>query len=237
MSEYGRAHHAMALEHEDAVEDPVRGGELRLLPRPRTSYERMVKPTLDRLLAAVVLLVLSPLVVVVAATVALSLGRPLLYRQQRVGLDGRPFDMLKFRTMLPDRRQTPQHLTWREGQERRFTHKSAHDPRHVPIGRFLRRFSLDELPQLWNVVRGDMSLIGPRPELLHVVASYEPWQHARHAVKPGITGLWQITDRASGDLMLHHTDTDLRYLERISLLTDLHILLLTLPAAMRRQGG
>ena len=223
MSEYGRLQHDVALEQD--FEDLGSGAEIRLLPRRRTRYERLVKPTMDRLLAGVVLVLVSPVMAAVALSVAATLGRPLLYRQQRVGLDGQPFDMLKFRTMLPDRRRNPQHLKWEKGPERRFTHKSAHDPRHVPLGRFLRRFSLDELPQLWNVVRGDMSLIGPRPELVHVVASYEPWQHARHKVKPGITGLWQITDRANGDLMLHHTDPDLR------------ILVLTIPAALRRQGG
>lgn len=227
--------------HDDAFEEDQHwegtGGEIHLLPRRPSGYERIVKPTLDRVLAGIMLVALAPLIALVALVVGMSLGRPLLYRQQRVGLHGRPFDMLKFRTMLPDRRQNPQDVRRHRGAERRFTHKSPHDPRHVPIGRFLRRFSLDELPQLWNVLRGDMSLIGPRPELVHVVASYERWQHARHAVKPGITGLWQVTDRSSGDLMLHHTDTDLRYLEQISFGTDLRILLRTLPAALRRQGS
>lgn len=208
-----------------------------LTPQRRhpSRYERWVKPGLDRILALVALVLLWPLFLAVSVAVGLSLGAPLLYRQPRVGLDGRTFWMLKFRTMLPDRRRCAD-AAWDAGPDRRYTHKSDLDPRHLPLGRLLRRLSLDELPQLWNVVRGDMSMVGPRPELIQVVAAYEPWQHARHGVKPGITGLWQITDRASGELMKHHTDTDLRYLERVSFVTDLGILLRTVPILLRRQG-
>src|SRR5665811_1100220 len=108
MSELGRIQHDVALEDDDLREHAGHGGELHLLPRRRSSYERLVKPTLDRMLAGLLLLLLSPVVAVVALVVAGTLGRPLLYRQQRVGLDGQPFDMLKFRTMLPDRRENPQ---------------------------------------------------------------------------------------------------------------------------------
>ena len=236
MSEPGGLEHHLVMERHHAPGVQA-AGEVRLLPHRRSRYERLVKPALDRVLAACALLVLSPLILAVAVTVAVSLGRPLLYRQSRIGLGGEPFDMLKFRTMLPDRRRNPQGRRRAGVPERRRTHKSSNDPRHVPVGRFLRRYSLDELPQLWNVLRGDMSMVGPRPELAHVVDSYQPWQHARHAVKPGITGLWQVTDRASGELMLHHTDTDLRYLQQVSLRTDVRILLRTLPAAVSRQGG
>ena len=118
-----------------------------------------------------------------------------------------------------------------EGSRRR-THKTPDDPRHTRLGRFLRAYSLDELPQLVNVLRGELSLVGPRPELPEVVAGYEPWQHARHGLKPGLTGLWQTTDRASGEPMHLHVDRDLEYIERVSARTDLWILALTVPVLL-----
>ena len=132
----------------------------------------------------------------------------------------------------PDRRSG---LDRRQGERRapeatrRRTHKTPDDPRHTRLGRFLRASSLDELPQLVNVLRGELSLVGPRPELPEVVASYEPWQHARHAAKPGLTGLWQTTERANGEPMHLHVDKDLEYIERLSARTDLSILLVTVP--------
>jgi lipopolysaccharide/colanic/teichoic acid biosynthesis glycosyltransferase len=143
----------------------------------------------------------------------------------------------------PDRRahQERRHAERRTNDDRRHTHKTPADPRHTSLGRFLRRFSLDELPQLFNVLRGELSLVGPRPELPEVVAAYEPWQHARHQVKPGITGLWQVTERSADSLMHLHVATDLRYIERMSATTDLTIMLRT-PAAVlgigrARSGG
>jgi len=202
-------------------------------PRMSSAYERYLKPLLDRLIALLVLVLAAPILAATSLAVLVSLGRPVLYRQTRVGLHGRPFMMLKFRTMKPDRRQARQPYS---GPERRFTHKTLADPRHTTVGRFLREFSLDELPQLWNVLRGDLSLVGPRPELSLIVEHYEPWQHERHAVKPGLTGLWQITERGNG-LMHEHTEVDLRYLRTLSLGTDLKILLLTLPAILGMRRG
>ncbi len=204
-----------------------------MVQRRPTVYERFGKPLIDRVFALVLLAVFSPLLLGTAIAVRCSLGSPVLYRQTRVGLNGRRFDMLKFRTMQPDRRQAQRPY---DGPERRFTHKSLSDPRHTPLGRFLREYSLDELPQLWNVVRGDLSLVGPRPELSLIVDHYEPWQHERHQVKPGLTGLWQVTERGNG-LMHEHTEVDLRYLRALSLTTDLKILLLTIPAILRMQRG
>jgi lipopolysaccharide/colanic/teichoic acid biosynthesis glycosyltransferase len=146
-----------------------------------------------------------------------------IYRQTRVGQGGSTFDVLKFRTMAPDRRLAQRPY---EGLDRRRTHKSVQDPRHTKVGRLLREYSLDELPQLWNVVRGDLSLVGPRPELVAIVERYESWQHLRHTVKPGLTGLWQVTERGNG-LMHEHTNVDLQYLRSVSFLVDAKILLLT----------
>jgi lipopolysaccharide/colanic/teichoic acid biosynthesis glycosyltransferase len=238
-----------------------------LLVVPSASrYVRYVKPVLDRIGATLLLLALSPLLLTIGLLVRLQLGPGVIYRQQRVGQDGRHFAMLKFRTMHPDRRRgadgqlrgdrrsgvdrragTDRRVMQvafegpdrRSGQDRRSmerrqgdgcrrrNHKSPDDPRHTRLGRFLRRTSLDELPQLINVIRGDLSLVGPRPELPEVVAHYEPWQHARHWVRPGITGLWQVTERGNGEPMHEHVDSDLTYIRALSASTDLRILLVT----------
>jgi lipopolysaccharide/colanic/teichoic acid biosynthesis glycosyltransferase len=202
--------------------------------RAGSRYDLFVKPLLDRIGAGTILLLLLPILAAVALLVIVTLGRPLLYRQQRVGRHNEGFEMLKFRTMEPDRRR--RRLSVAPPGDRRRRHKSSNDPRHTPVGRFLRRTSLDELPQLWNVLRGDMSLVGPRPELEDLVAGYAPWQHQRHQVKPGITGLWQVTDRqlSAGDMHLH-TATDLAYIEQLSLRTDLRILLRTPTALVKGQ--
>ena len=206
-----------------------------LLGRTPTRYERWCKPALDRAAALLLLLVLLPALLVIAVTVRASLGPGVLYRQQRVGRDGRRFDILKFRTMAQDRRRTQLPF---DGVDRRSTHKTLADPRHTAVGRFLRRYSLDELPQLWNVVRGDLSLVGPRPELVEIVeARYGPRDHARHLVRPGLTGLWQVTERGDGTQMHQHVDTDLRYVAELSWRLDVWILAQTLPAVLGGNRG
>jgi lipopolysaccharide/colanic/teichoic acid biosynthesis glycosyltransferase len=169
---------------------------------------------------------------IVAVLVRWRVGSPVIYAQSRVGIGGRYFKMYKFRTMIPDRRTDSMNF---EGPDRRLVHKSPDDPRVLPFGRLLRRLSLDELPQLWNVLIGDMSLVGPRPELPEIVADYEDWQHARHAVKPGITCLWQIWSR--DELLKESTDLDLRYVDSISFLGDMKILLATPAAAILQKNG
>jgi lipopolysaccharide/colanic/teichoic acid biosynthesis glycosyltransferase len=247
-----------------------RSSRLVLAPVP-SRYERYLKPTLDRLLAFILLLTLLPVMLTVALLVRLQLGPGVIYRQVRIGRGGQQFQMLKFRTMHPDRRRGRDgwaRTDRRDGTERRVAvdrrseqvafdgperrrgverrtgerrqpidsrrrnHKAPHDPRHTRLGRFLRRTSLDELPQLVNVIRGELSLVGPRPELPEVVAGYEAWQHARHFVRPGITGLWQVTQRGSGEPMHRHVATDLEYINRLSFMTDARILVRTVPAAL-----
>jgi len=220
---------------------PADAGELCLVPSPGVRldapqhaalYVRALKPVLDRVGATLLLLVTLPIVLVVAAAVRLSMGRGVIFKQQRVGHHGRLFTMYKFRSMDGDRRAAS---TPFDGPDRRQCHKRDDDPRHTPVGRFLRRASIDELPQLWNVVKGDMSLVGPRPELPHIVADYQPWQHQRHQVKPGLTGFWQISSRAGG-LAYEGVEFDIEYLEKVSLWTDLRVLLLTVPVTIRRTG-
>lgn len=197
-----------------------------------TTYVRLWKPCLDRLAAVFLLLVTAPVLALVALVVRVRLGPGVIFRQQRIGRHGVSFDVLKFRTMLPDRRRADVPISF---PDRRCTHKSGADPRHTPVGRFLRRWSLDELPQLVNVARGQMSLIGPRPELASVVARYQPWQHARHDVKPGLTGLWQVTARGDGPMELR-TDLDIEYARRICFTLDARILAATAAAFVTKRG-
>jgi lipopolysaccharide/colanic/teichoic acid biosynthesis glycosyltransferase len=192
----------------------------------RTVYTAAAKPAIDRVAGVIGLGVAAIPMAVIACVITVTMGRPVLFRQRRVGLDGEPFEVLKFRTMRPDRRGQRLDVI----HDRRRTHKSHRDPRHTNVGRFLRRHSLDELPQLINVARGEMSLVGPRPELESVVDEYRPGLEQRHLVKPGLTGLWQISARGSGP-MHENGEWDLAYVERVSFKTDLWILLRT-PAAM-----
>ena len=142
------------------------------VPVLRGRYVVSAKPIIDRVLAFLALVLLLPVMLVVALVVLLSLGRPIILRQERVGLGGRTFTVLKFRTMHPDRRVIDLDGYDYVGVDRRLTHKHPDDPRLTPAGRMLRKLSLDELPQLINVIRGEMSLVGPRPELPSVVAAH-----------------------------------------------------------------
>jgi lipopolysaccharide/colanic/teichoic acid biosynthesis glycosyltransferase len=205
----------------------------RITERNPTGYERYVKPTMDRVVAAMLLMVLAPVMLLSALAVFASVGRPLLLWQSRIGHRGVPFRMWKFRTMHPDRRG--RHGPY-DGPDRRMTHKSLHDPRHTRVGRMLRKLSIDELPQLVNVLKGEMSLVGPRPELAVVAESYLPWQRTRHTVKPGVTGLWQTTARGEGRLLHDCIDLDLRYIEQLSFRRDIAIMLRTPVALLRNRG-
>lgn len=211
---------------------PVGPMPLAEVPRPDGAYVRRVKPALDIWAAAVGVLVAAVPMMVIAGIVALTMGRPVLFRQQRIGLDGEPFEILKFRTMRPDRRGQCLDVI----HDRRTTHKSAADPRHTRAGRFLRRHSLDEMPQLFNVLRGEMSMVGPRPELESVVAGYPEALHQRHQVKPGLTGPWQVWGRGSGP-MHENGQWDLAYVEQVSLRTDLRILVRTPSVLVGGQSG
>lgn len=196
-------------------------------------YERYFKRTLDVIASSVLIVLFAPVMLLCALAVGLSLGRPIILRQPRVGLAGRVFEVYKFRTMEPDRRKLQIAF---DGEERRVNHKSPSDPRLTPTGAFLRKWSLDELPQLVNVLRGEMSLVGPRPEMVAIVARYEQWQHRRHSARPGLTGLWQISER--GDRAMHEaTDVDLEYLDKVSLWSDLRILALTPTVAFVKRTG
>ena len=199
----------------------------------RLMYCFIFKRWLDLLMASLLLIILAPVLLFIAGVTWLDTRGSVIYRQRRIGRYGDTFTMYKFRTMTPDRRQERQPYT---GSERRRAHKTAADPRVTRTGKLMRRTSLDELPQLFNVVRGEMSLVGPRPELPEIASAYEPWQHQRHLVLPGITGWWQTHGR-SGLMMHEHTDLDIYYVENISFAMDVRILFGTVRALASRAGA
>jgi exopolysaccharide biosynthesis polyprenyl glycosylphosphotransferase len=194
-----------------------------------------LKRTFDLLMTVVSLPVALPVMLLVALAVKLDDGGPVLFSQERIGENGCPFHILKFRTMVPGAEDLQDRVT-RLDENGNHVYKIRRDPRVTRVGPFLRRWSLDELPQLFNVLRGDMSLVGPRPELAFVVDQYQPWQRQRLAVPPGITGWWQVSGRS--DLPMHlNTQYDLFYIRNYSLWLDLRILWLTVGAVLQRKGA
>jgi exopolysaccharide biosynthesis polyprenyl glycosylphosphotransferase len=189
-----------------------------------------VKRLLDVVGSVVALLVLSPLLLAIAIAIRADTHGPVLFRQTRVGLHGRPFTMLKFRSMVPD---AEARLTALADQNMISGHafKMASDPRVTRVGRFLRRTSLDELPQFGNVLMGQMSLVGPRPPLPTEVAGYDLWHRRRLSMKPGMTGLWQVSARLDEEFD-RWVELDLAYIDRWSLWLDLKIMLRTVPAML-----
>jgi lipopolysaccharide/colanic/teichoic acid biosynthesis glycosyltransferase len=198
-------------------------------------YARYLKRPLDAVAATLALVLLAPLLIVVAIVVRCTMGPGVIFRQERIGRGGKRFTVYKFRSMRPDRRQR-ETIDDFNGPDRRQTHKARNHPLVTPTGRILRKLSIDELPQLWNVARGDMSLVGPRPELPTVVAGYQPWQHDRHRVRPGLTGLWQVKARGLGEMHCH-TEFDIEYVDSMSFTTDLKIMLMTPFAVFGSHSG
>lgn len=196
-----------------------------LRERPVGALGRFVRDRLKRAVDLVgawnALLALSPLLALITGVIALTSGRPILFRQVRPGLGGRPFVLYKFRTMTEGR--------YAEGRPR------PDEERLTRLGTLLRRTSLDELPELWNVVRGDMSLVGPRPLLVEYLQLYSPEQARRHEVKPGITGLAQVSGRNALDWE-ERFKLDVWYVDYWSLALDLKILLRTLVKVMKMEG-
>jgi exopolysaccharide biosynthesis polyprenyl glycosylphosphotransferase len=190
----------------------------------------LAKRVLDIVVSAGVLVLLSPILALLAGAVAADDGRPVLFRQARVGLHGRVFSVVKFRTMVRDAEARVTELAaLNEISGPAF--KVTADPRLTRVGRWLRRTSLDELPQFWNVLRGEMSVVGPRPPLPREVAEYDIWHRRRLAMKPGITGLWQVSARLEEDFD-RWVELDLDYIDRWSLWLDLKIMVRTVPAML-----
>ncbi len=215
---------------------PTAGLSLVHVERPSRHVGRgLGKAVLDRSLGAVLLAVAAVPVAACALAVVLSSPGRAFFSQTRAGLDGRPFTMWKLRSMVVDAEKRRAELL--EGSDRDGLMFKMHaDPRVTRVGRVLRRFSLDELPQLWNVVRGDMSLVGPRPPLMSEFEQYHDAVHRRLRVKPGLTGLWQVSGRADLDWE-SSLNLDLRYVDNWSLAMDLLILWKTLRVVLRGSGA
>jgi exopolysaccharide biosynthesis polyprenyl glycosylphosphotransferase len=201
-----------------------------LVSGPDRELALATKRLVDLVASIVGLIVLSPLLAIIALAIAWKTGRPILFRQQRVGLHGRPFPLVKFRSMTRGAEAQLAELVERN-EISGGAFKLTDDPRVTGIGRFLRRTSLDELPQLWNVLRGEMSLVGPRPPLPGEVSGYDIWHRRRLSMKPGITGLWQVRSRREPNFD-RWVAADLEYIDRWSLWLDAKILLRTIPAAL-----
>jgi exopolysaccharide biosynthesis polyprenyl glycosylphosphotransferase len=197
---------------------------------------RVTKGVVDRLVAASALVLLAPVLGMVAAAVRLTSPGPALFRQTRVGKGGREFTLYKFRSMVVGAEQRVSELIDLNENADGLLFKVKRDPRVTRVGRFLRRYSIDELPQLINVVRGDMSLVGPRPPLPGEVARYELHVHRRLMVRPGLTGLWQVSGR-SALTWDESVRLDLRYVENWSLALDLMILWKTVFAVAKGSGA
>lgn len=200
-----------------------------------SEFQRLVKRLFDLTISTLILPLVLPLMGIIALAIKLDSPGPVLYRARRVGENGKLFWMLKFRTMVQDADKRL-HEVMQTDEQGNLIYKRPDDPRVTRVGRFLRRTSLDELPQLFNVLRGEMSLVGPRPEIPELVERYALWQRKRFAVPQGITGWWQINGRADKPMHLH-TEDDLYYVQNYSIWLDLLILWRTFWAVLRRKGA
>jgi exopolysaccharide biosynthesis polyprenyl glycosylphosphotransferase len=215
---------------------PLMGFPLLHVEEPHfTGWRRVVKRLSDIVFTSIGLLIIAPVMICIAAVIKLHDGGPVIFRQSRIGREGEPFTMLKFRSMVVDAEERKLELmSFNEGKGGLF--KLSRDPRVTPIGQFLRSFSLDELPQLFNVLGGSMSLVGPRPHLAAELAQMPSEASRRSLVTPGLTGLWQVSGRSDleGDDAVR---LDLRYVENWSLTLDLQILWKTLSAVLAKRGA
>lgn len=198
-------------------------------------FERWVKRAFDLIAGTIILILIAPLQALIAIAIRLDSPGTILFKQKRVGENGQVFWMYKFRSMVQNA-EDQQDKVIRISPDGQVLHKHANDPRVTRVGRIIRRTSMDELPQIINVLKGEMSLVGPRPELPWLVEQYEPWQRQRFSVPQGITGWWQVNGRSDKPMHLH-TEEDLFYIQNYSLLLDIQILWRTLGAVVKSKGA
>jgi exopolysaccharide biosynthesis polyprenyl glycosylphosphotransferase len=198
-------------------------------------YQRFLKRIFDVLFCSIALVAALPVMALVSLLILLFDGRPVVFKQQRVGENGKIFHMYKFRTMRKDAEKEFFSLQ-QENENGSVIYKTRDDPRVTGLGRLLRRFSLDELPQFFQIIRGTMSLVGPRPEIPAIVARYQPWQRARLSVPQGLTGWWQVNGRSDRPLHLHIED-DLYYINNYSIWLDIIIVIKTVWIIIRGKGA
>ena len=229
--------HAELYKEVEAGPEPEFSPSLLIAEAPVTGsfHYRVTKRALDLLIAGIALLLLLPLFLAVALLIKLTSPGPIFYRWNVIGRNGKPFRGYKFRSMVTNADKIKLellHLNEMQGP----VFKIGNDPRITSVGRFLRKYSLDELPQLWSVIKGDMSLVGPRPAFPSEWQSYQPWQRRKLSVVPGITCLWQVNGRNQIKAFDDWVKLDLEYIDHWSLSADLKILAKTLPAVLRGTG-
>ena len=225
---------ALAL-HRASVEEFAGLPMLDLRAPALSDYQRMIKRVFDLIVVLASLPVALPVMSIIALAVIIDSRGPAFFLQQRVGENGRLFNMVKFRTMVKNA-ESLRHLVETVDPQGNIVHKCNDDPRVTRVGRWLRKCSLDELPQLFNVLIGEMSLVGPRPELPWLVEKYQPWQRRRFAVPQGITGWWQVNGRSDKPMHLN-TQDDLYYVQHHSVWLDIQILLRTVWVVVTRRGA
>ncbi len=202
---------------------------------PQKSTALIVKSIFDRIAALGALVITAPILIFTAAAIKIFSKGPILFKQERLGINGKKFIMYKFRTMISGADRLKSSLADRNEMDGP-VFKIKNDPRVTPLGRWLRKASIDELPQFFNVVKGDMSLVGPRPPLSNEVKRYDPWQRRRLSMKPGITCLWQIGGRNNINFR-KWMELDIKYIDNWSLWLDTKILAQTIPAVISRKGA
>lgn len=198
-------------------------------------YQRMIKRMFDIFICILLIPFLLPLFGILAMAIWVDDPGPVFFRQLRVGENRRSFKVFKFRSMVVNA-EALRHTVEKVDENGNLIHKTRDDPRITRVGRFLRRFSLDELPQLFNVLRGEMSLVGPRPELPYLVEDYKPWQEARFAVPQGMTGWWQVNGRSDKPMHLN-TEDDIYYVQNYSIWLDIQIVIKTVFMVLRGRGA
>jgi exopolysaccharide biosynthesis polyprenyl glycosylphosphotransferase len=218
-------------EHTHAVGD----GYLHFVTHAPAPHQMAIKRLFDIISSAAALVVLSPMLLTVALIIKLTSRGPIFFKQKRVGLHGKPFNMLKFRSMVVNAEELKAKLEAMNEQTGP-VFKIKNDPRITPIGRFIRKYSIDELPQLLNVLRGEMSVVGPRPPLPSEVEKYAAWQRRRLSVRPGLTCIWQVSGRnqISFEEWMY---LDMQYIDNWTLMTDLSLILKTVPVVITGNGA
>jgi exopolysaccharide biosynthesis polyprenyl glycosylphosphotransferase len=195
----------------------------------------VVKRAFDLVVGGVIQILILPFMGLISLAIKLDSPGPVIYKQLRVGENGRMFWMYKFRTMVQDADERIGEVIQYD-EAGHILHKQRNDPRVTRVGKLLRKISADELPQFYNVLKGDMSVVGPRPEMPMLVEKYEPWQRVRFAVPQGITGWWQVNGRSDKPMHLN-TEDDLYYVHNYSLILDLEIILKTAMVVLRGKGA